>query len=61
MERAMALVWGTRDPVLGRALKRHERALPRAPVTLTKAGHFLQEQVPGALAAAIEDVLERAA
>ncbi|MEM7160322.1 MAG: alpha/beta fold hydrolase [Myxococcota bacterium] len=59
-EGPMALVWGTRDPVLGRALKKHERTFPRAPVTLTKAGHFLQEQVPGALAAAIEDVLERA-
>lgn len=56
----MALVWGTADPILGRALARHERAFPRAPVTVTGAGHFLQEQVPKALAAAIEDVLERA-
>lgn len=55
----MALVWGTADPILGRALRRHERAFPRAPVTVTEAGHFLQEQVPKALAAAIEDVLER--
>lgn len=55
----MALVWGTRDPILGRALRRHEQAFPRAPVTTTTAGHFLQEEVPQALAAAIEDVVAR--
>jgi len=54
-------VWGTRDPILGRALRRHEAAFPRAPVTLTTAGHFLQEEVPHALATAIEDVVARAA
>ncbi|MEM6993249.1 MAG: alpha/beta fold hydrolase [Myxococcota bacterium] len=56
-----ALVWGTRDPILGRALRRHERLLPDAPVTVTSAGHFLQEEVPDALAAAIDDVAGRAA
>lgn len=56
----MALVWGVRDPILGRALRSHERAFPRAPVTTTTAGHFLQEQVPRALATAIEDVVARA-
>lgn len=60
-EGPMALVWGVRDPILGRALRRHEQAFPRAPVTTTTAGHFLQEEVPLALAAAIEDVLTRAA
>lgn len=49
----VALVWGERDPILGRALARHERELPRAVVTRTPAGHFLQEDVPEALAAAI--------
>jgi haloalkane dehalogenase len=56
----MALVWGTRDPILGRALRRHERAFPRAIVTVTDAGHFLQEEVPEAIAAAIADVVRRA-
>lgn len=60
-EGPMALVWGTRDPILGRALARHEAAFPRAPVTTTTAGHFLQEEVPRALAAAIDDVVARAA
>jgi len=57
----VALVWGGRDPVLARALPRHERAFPQAPVTRTEAGHFLQEEVPDALAAAVEDVARRAA
>jgi pimeloyl-ACP methyl ester carboxylesterase len=57
----MALVWGTRDPILGRALRRHERDFPQAPVTRTRAGHFLQEEVPEELAAAIEDVARRTA
>jgi len=55
-----ALVWGTRDPVLGRALGRHETAFPDAPVTRTEAGHFLQEEVPDELAAAIRWVAARA-
>ena len=35
--------------------------LPGAPVTRTPAGHFLQEEVPVELAAAIRDVAARAA
>lgn len=56
----LAFVWGERDPILGRALARHVRAFPGAPVTRTAAGHFLQEEVPAALAAAIRDVAVRA-
>ncbi len=52
----VALVWGLRDPILGRALARHERAFPGAPVTRTEAGHFLQEEVPAEIARAIEGV-----
>ena len=51
-----ALVWGTRDPVLGRLLRRHERMLPGAKVTATDAGHFLQEEVPAEIAEAIRYV-----
>lgn len=55
----MALVWGMRDPILKRALGRHERAFPHAAVIRTAAGHFLQEEAPGELAAAIGDVARR--
>lgn len=55
----MALVWGTNDPILGRALPRHRAAFPRATVTVTEAGHFLQEEVPDVLAAAIDGVWQR--
>lgn len=55
----MALVWGERDPILGRALKRHAEAFPQAPVTRTPAGHFLQEEVPEAVVAALLDVAAR--
>lgn len=51
-----ALVWGTKDPVLGRLLGRHERLLPEARVTATSAGHFLQEEVPTEIADAIRYV-----
>ena len=51
------LVWGTRDPVLGRVLGYLERLLPQARVTRTDAGHFLQEEVPGPIADAIRRVV----
>jgi cis-3-alkyl-4-acyloxetan-2-one decarboxylase len=47
------LVWGDKDPVLGRARSRSEKLLPQAKVTRTGAGHFLQEEVPDEIAAAI--------
>jgi haloalkane dehalogenase len=46
-------VWGRRDPLLGSSLERHARALPRARVTETDAGHFLQEEVPEIIARSI--------
>jgi len=51
-----ALIWGLRDPILGRALNRHRRALPQASVRETQAGHFLQEEVPEVLADGILEV-----
>ena len=49
-------VWGDKDPVLGRALRRHTEAFPDAPVTRTQAGHFLQEEVPQEIAAAVRGI-----
>ncbi len=51
-----AIVWGDRDPVIGRLRNRVSRMLPQAPVTSTDAGHFLQEEVPGEIAYAIRQV-----
>lgn len=55
-----AIVWGERDPVLGRGLRAITEALPRAKVTPVPAGHYLQEEAPVALADAIRDVARRA-
>jgi cis-3-alkyl-4-acyloxetan-2-one decarboxylase len=55
-----AIVWGDRDPVLGRVRTHLERLLPHATVTRTQAGHFLQEEVPDQIAAAVVGVARRA-
>jgi haloalkane dehalogenase len=54
-----AMVWGRRDPILARALKRTRALLGDPPVTETQAGHFLQEEVPEEIAAAVLDVSRR--
>lgn len=55
-----AIVWGERDPVIGRALRGVAEALPRATVTRVVAGHYPQEEAPGPIADAILDVARRA-
>jgi len=51
-----AIVWGEKDPILGRLRRRIEQLLPHARVTSTNAGHFLQEEVPNDIADAIRYV-----
>ncbi len=51
-----AIVWGDKDPVIGRVRNWMARMLPHAEVTRTEAGHFLQEEVPGPIADAIRRV-----
>lgn len=55
-----AIVWGDRDPILGRVRRWMEKMLPEAEVTRTGAGHFLQEEVPAEIAAAVRKVAGRA-
>ena len=47
------LVWGMNDPILAQGLESMKGQFPDAAVTETEAGHFLQEEVPGEIAAAI--------
>lgn len=58
-EGPVAIVWGDRDPILGRLRRRVSRQLPTAEVTETEAGHFLQEEVPAEIADAIRGVVAR--
>ncbi len=56
----ISLVWGMKEPILGRVINHLARVRPDARVTRTEAGHFLQEEVPDVLAEAIVDVAARA-
>lgn len=54
------IVWGMKDPILGPGLSVMKQNFPGAPVLETDAGHFLQEEVPGDIAAAILRVVSQA-
>lgn len=56
----ISIVWGTRDPVLGRVINHLARTRPDARIVRTEAGHFLQEEVPEPLADAILEVAAQA-
>jgi haloalkane dehalogenase len=56
----VSIVWGDKDPVLGRVVNHLARMRPDATVVRTTAGHFLQEEVPEQLADAVLDVAGRA-
>lgn len=56
-----AVVWGVRDPILGDCVDHLAERVPAAVVTRTQGGHFLQEESPLEIAAAIRDVVSRAA
>jgi len=52
------IVWGMNDPILGGAVPAMLENFPHARVTETPAGHFLQEEVPDVIAAAVLRVLD---
>jgi haloalkane dehalogenase len=53
------IVWGMNDPILGKGLQNMKQNFPGAPVTETQAGHFLQEEVPGQISAALLRVIDQ--
>ena len=53
------IVWGMNDPILGKGLSAMQNNFPKAPVTETQAGHFLQEEVPVEIAAALLRVIDQ--
>ena len=53
------LVWGMNDPILAQGLAPMKLNFPEAPVTETEAGHFLQEEVPAEIAAAIMRIVDQ--
>ena len=55
------IVWGMNDPILGAQLARMEANFPDARVTETPAGHFLQEEAAGEIAAAVMRLVDQVA
>ena len=53
------IVWGMKDPILGKGLSAMEDNFPDAPVTKTQAGHFLQEETAGEIANALIRVIDK--
>ena len=48
-----------KDPILGKRLPIMKQNFPEAPVTETDGGHFLQEEVPVEIAAALLRVIDQ--
>lgn len=57
LEIPVEIVWGMNDPILAKTLPLMQKNFPNAPVLETEAGHFLQEEVPAEIAAALVRVL----
>jgi pimeloyl-ACP methyl ester carboxylesterase len=53
------LVWGINDPILGKGVAAMAENFPDAPIIETEAGHFLQEEVPDEIAAALLRVVTK--
>jgi len=53
------IIWGMNDPILAKALPLMKQNFPDSPVTETQGGHFLQEEVPVEIAAALLRVMDQ--
>ncbi|GAB5502035.1 alpha/beta fold hydrolase [Pyruvatibacter sp.] len=52
------IVWGMNDPILAKGLPVMKENFPDAAVTETQGGHFLQEEVPTEIAAAVLRIVD---
>ena len=53
------ILWGMNDPILAKGLPLMKQNFPDAPVAETEGGHFLQEEVPVEIAAALMRVVHQ--
>jgi haloalkane dehalogenase len=53
------IVWGRNDPILAKELPAMKQNFPNAPETETQGSHFLQEEVPAEIAAALSRVVNQ--
>ena len=53
------VIWGMNDPILAKGLPMMKQNFPHARVTETEAGHFLQEEVPDDIAAALMRIVDQ--
>ena len=58
LEIPVELVWGLKDPILGKGLPAMQSNFPDAPITKTQAGHFLQEEVSSEIADALVRIID---
>lgn len=56
----VSLVWGKKDPILGRLATAHQKLMPQAQLKTTEGGHFIQEEYPELIARTIEEVAKAA-
>ncbi|MEZ4744045.1 MAG: hypothetical protein R3B45_16625 [Bdellovibrionota bacterium] len=50
------IIWGIKDPIMGRSLNSIQKLLPNARTTKLHAGHFLQEEKPDEIAHCIMQI-----
>ncbi len=55
----VSLIWGKKDPILGRLGSAHKKLMPHATLQETDGGHFIQEEYPELIVAAIRQMKEK--